>query len=100
MWEQHVAAAAEGVGSKSALKVSTRKQTSHRRGLGSSLHIIRLPQRSFRSPDVNEGAVRNLSSGHPQRSVHNLLIKFAVGEVQRREIKQRRGFHPGRFGYN
>jgi hypothetical protein len=41
-----------------------------------------------------------LSPGAPQAIVDKLFIKIDVGHLQRREIKQRRGFQQGAFGYN
>jgi hypothetical protein len=42
----------------------------------------------------------NLSPACLQGFVDKVLISIHVGGVQRREIKQRRGFQPGCFDYN
>ena len=80
--------------------VSARKQLIVVSGLSGSTDIMRPYQTPVRDLSVNEQAVHKLSSGRPQGPVHNLLTRIAVGDVQRREIKQRRGFQPDRFGYN
>jgi hypothetical protein len=54
----------------------------------------------FLATCVNELALDKVSPGRPQGAVDNLLTIIAVGDVQRREIKQRCGFQPVRFDYN
>jgi len=48
----------------------------------------------------NEQEHPKLSPGGPHAFVDNLWMDFDVGALQRREIKQRRGFQRGAFGYN
>jgi hypothetical protein len=56
--------------------------------------------RSFPSAPPSEFSPSNLSPERPQGIVDNLLISFAVGALQRLEIKQWRGFRLDAFGYN
>lgn len=85
---------------QSVAHVSECKRSSDRLRLRRHLHIMRGRQRSFHRVNVNERTCTEISPGHPQELVDNLWIEFAVGAVQRREIKQRRGFQPGGFDYN
>jgi len=48
----------------------------------------------------NESGRSKLSPSCPQAFVDKLLTVFHVGDSQRREIKQWRGFPWGAFGYN
>jgi hypothetical protein len=48
----------------------------------------------------NEQEHQKLSPGGPHAFVDNLWTKIDVGALQRREIKQWRGFPRGAFGYN
>jgi len=48
----------------------------------------------------NDADPQKLSPSCPQAIVDKLLIIIAVGDSQRREIKQWRGFQQGAFGYN
>jgi hypothetical protein len=48
----------------------------------------------------NEGDAAKLSPRDPQGFVDNLLMIFAVGSLQRREIKHWRGLQPACFDYN
>jgi hypothetical protein len=47
-----------------------------------------------------ETGALNLSPNAPQGFVDKLCTDFPVGDLQRQEIKQRRGFQQGAFGYN
>ena len=48
----------------------------------------------------NEIRTLKLSPTDPQAIVNKLLKHFDVGTLQREEIKHRRGFPQGAFGYN
>jgi hypothetical protein len=56
--------------------------------------------RPFTAIHDNEPGSQKLSPSCPQAIVDKLLIIIAVGDSQRREIKQWRGFQQRAFGYN
>jgi hypothetical protein len=64
------------------------------------LATIRGSQNGFIANPVNELRRLKLSPSYPQGFVDKLWKDFAVGDPQRQEIKQRRGFRRGAFGYN
>jgi len=64
------------------------------------LATIRRSRIGFIANPVNEQRRLKLSPSYPQGFVDKLWKDFAVGGLQRQEIKQRRGFRRGAFGYN